>query len=137
MEVLDANEDSILAKIDQGLLRWAWDIAAPQAKRRDLRIYRGSLTAYLDGDHLKPPDAIGSAPDPDAIGILHDILGPDVPQLSARRLAARFTCSPTHIYALIASGCLEPLGDWRRGPHGSAIISRSSAEKFLIARRIT
>lgn len=134
--LLDRDEDSVLSLIEMGLIRWAFDLAAPGADRRMLYVYRGSLLDYGHGRHLQADyyrlDEQKIWPE-----VFKEILGGSDAHLSIRRLANRFTCSSTHLYRLVEAGCLQPLSpQWRRGPLGGALITRASIEQFLRARRL-
>jgi hypothetical protein len=142
--LLNLDDDYICEAIELSKIRWAFNIAAPDAERGELRIHRDSL---LDACHDKnrfgsnwlriPSNGVGRRYDhlAELPNILRACLPPgDKPFFPLASLARRWTCSPQHIQNLIDAGCLTALAPARMGPNGSAMITRDSAERFLAAR---
>jgi hypothetical protein len=132
MWILQRDEDSVLELIENGLLLWAFDISNPNARTRsEIRIFRDSLRDYLEGkSRMGRPCA--DAPVLDYV-IKHCLPG-DKPFIAASLIARNWTCSRTHINQLIDASALVQTRSATRGPNGSAIVTRASAEQFLTAR---
>lgn len=123
------SEDDVLHLIEDGQLPWAFDIAAPNTKRMELRVWRGSLNT--------PGASLGI--------VLDDVLGrtawpSSIPEplrtIEAVQLQRRWVCSSTHIHHLIAAGCLhEAGGGGERKQTHTRHVTRASAEAFLTERR--
>jgi hypothetical protein len=128
MVLLDRDEDEVLAAIESGVLGWAWNIGCPTAERRELRIWRDSLLALLNGQ---------ANPETDLTKILRGVL-PNRPVRSTE-LQRFFSCSSTHVTHLLRDGCLTAAGRRQRedGPNSFTRITRDSVLKFLTERRET
>src|SRR5947208_2443226 len=59
MVLLDKSEDDLLSLIESGALAFAFNIAAPNSARREIRVHRSSLLSFLAGKR----DGLESAPD--------------------------------------------------------------------------
>ena len=122
-------EEQVLALVESGDLLWAWDVAAPNANRREIRILGQSINAYLAGN---------PGPDIPPEGVMRLLFPEGHPTLSASELARRMNLCSTHMLTLCRSGCLRlvPGARVRRGPSGSPQVELSSVAKFLEQRRI-
>lgn len=128
----------VLRLIDNGQIRWAWDIARKGARRPEVRIWRESLLAYLASEN-----GGDSAPVQEELplGEVIATILPKPPALSVRAttvrgsdLQRRFLCCRTHLAGLIADGelsCVGPVGPGRN----SAVLYQSVFE-FLKRRSI-
>lgn len=45
--ILRMDRERVCEAVEDGRLAWAWDFSVPPAKRRELRIWRGSVSAWL------------------------------------------------------------------------------------------
>lgn len=127
MTCADRDEDQVLSLIECGKLEWAWDVARHGANRREIRIWRDSLMAFLQGK------TGGSAIDAEVIG---RILPHSRPELRASEIRHMFCCSQSHISHLVEDGQLTATTLSQRGPLGSAKITRQSIITFLLNRRV-
>lgn len=129
MVLLDRNEDEILQAVESGVLQWAWDIRAPGASRREIRIWRDSILEATTAQRRHSGDE-----SPDLI--LREILPPR--DLRSSELTRLWSCSSTHVHALIEAGCLimveAPAAT--SGPLSYCRVSRASVGQFLQARRV-
>lgn len=120
---LGVDEDSVLALIDRGELRWAWDIAVRQDRIREVRIWSRCVTARL---RARPQ------PCEDIKGVTEEILGPpEGARLRAAHVRQILTCSQQHVQRLVASGALR--ADVARGTRW---VDRASFSEFLRDRQI-
>jgi hypothetical protein len=134
MVLLDKSEDDVLNLIECGFLRWAFNIAAPDAERRELRVYRESVLDYLHDAHQQ---SSYYAFDPDAAleRVITAILPPGTqPTFTASKFARRLTCSSQHVLNLIDARVIPTMTVRRRGPNGSPLIERFGARAFLRSR---
>jgi hypothetical protein len=128
MVILDRDEDEILHAIESGSLGWAWDIAAPSAERRELRIWRDSIltlaASQMEEANLDPERVIARVLPP------NDLRSPQVQRLCS--------CSGTHIHALMEAGVFEVIQPPAApsGPRSYSILSRDSVARFLRSRRV-
>jgi len=127
MGLFDVTEDDVLYLIEDGQFAWAFDIATPGARKREIRIWRRCIMLRQGGDFT----AEATIAD-----VLEDILPkPHLPTIRAVSLCRAFNCSSSHIGHLISLGCLqEEASD--RGITVTRILTRSSVERFLAERRV-
>jgi hypothetical protein len=125
----DQDERVILEWCEEGVFAWSWDIATPQAARREVRIWRSSLLAHL---------ANGKQPTSVFPEVIEDIL-PKRERIRSTELERLFSCSHDHIAALIESGIFDQVEERTatRGPNSFRVVSRTSVVEFLRVRRIT
>lgn len=128
--ILDCSEDEIIELIEvQGALV-AWNIASPNADRRELRILTQSVADYL---------AAGRSPcyhsmlAPDAA--VSDLV-PDRPFLRGTDIQRILNCGSTHVLNLVESKALAlvPGTNYQRGPGGTPSITVDSFRHFLTSR---
>lgn len=124
---LDKGEDEILAMIESGKLKFAFNLAAPNSRRRLVRILSLSLLDAVNATSSQP-SALGDA--------VRYIMPGSSETVRASTLARATNTSSTHIGGLIEQSCLQKV---RPGTFAkdSPLISRSSAVKFLTLRRIS
>lgn len=121
--LFNRDEDAILYLIEDGQLPYAFDLAAPGARRMELRVWRGCLPQFRrEGQTLAEA--------------LADILPPaNFITIKSRTLAERWVCSRSHVHALLdARELIEVAAPDRRSTH-SRNLTRASAEDFLRRRR--
>jgi len=124
---LDKSEDQILALVEDGSLRFAWNFSSRNSRRRLVRIFALSLADLANATNHQPMELA------DAIKYL---LPGSEPALHASRLASSWSIGGTHLADLILERSLEKV---RPGRHAtdSPLISRASAVKFLTLRRLS
>ncbi|MEK9753259.1 MAG: hypothetical protein VW338_08625 [Rhodospirillaceae bacterium] len=129
--LLDRDEDQVLALIESGKLVWAWDIRHPEAKQREIRIWRNSLLAHLSGDWDAHSQISEEA-------VLQHVLNHRRPEVRSTDLQRCWSCSQTHVHALIVSGCLGPAKQREqiRGSNAVERIAREHLLTFLRQRRL-
>ncbi len=120
--LLGMDEDSVLALVDHGRLRWAWDIGLG-GKIREVRIWGQSIVAYQQ-DAPQPGDDLGA--------VAREVIGlSSRTRLRASEVRALLCCSQQHVQRLVAVGALQ--GDVESRTRW---VTRASLETFLISRRI-
>jgi len=118
MGILDKDEDQVLYLIEDGQVRWAFDIASPKARARELRVWRGSL---------------GRECTDDVAAVLADILPKPVgTMVTVVGLARCFCCSRSHVLSLIRAGELTEVDGIGRGVTSTRRVDRASVEAFLM-----
>jgi hypothetical protein len=119
------NEDAVLALVDSGKLRWAFNIAS-RGSRRVLRIFAGSLADYVAGRKL----------DEDFNKVLATILPGHSERIRGANLARMLLCSREHVKHLLAGREFAGSVTQKAGPNSSPEITRVSILKFLRSRVI-
>jgi hypothetical protein len=109
-QALQCDAESVLARVDNGQIRWAFNIAVNLDSRRDLRFYATELIA--------PEIAAKLTLDQVIMGIIGQ--GEAV---RTGRMECEWVCSHQIVHALIKAGELQLLGPGR--------ISRASLVEFL------
>jgi hypothetical protein len=147
--LLNLDSRMIAALIDDGRLRWTFDIRARAAHRREVRVLWQSV---LEFSELSPPRA-GREPDEEKEfqEVIQLILPPGMvmpisgmpknpvtqePVLTGAELARCFSCRGQHILNLINEQTLRSL-DLHQSVKASPRIPRSSVVKFLRERRLS
>lgn len=117
-------------------IAWAWDIGTSD-RQRDVRILARSVNGYFTTADSDEPTC-GLAREAVASIVAHILAREKKPFISCPRLAVLFVCTARHIMNLVKNGDLQvlPGTGWRRGPSGSANITKTSVEQFLTERRI-
>jgi hypothetical protein len=116
--VLGVDAETVVARVDEGRLRWVWDFSSPGSARRELRFWTSELT---DGYRPQPVEQVIAA-----------IIGatPGGRQRAAI-LEQRWCISAQLIMALVRKKCLEE----DRVGH-TRYLRRPSIEEFLRSRLI-
>lgn len=121
--LLCADEDSVMAMIDHGHLRWAWDISVSGGPLREVRIWIQCVVARQRG-LPQPGRALGDVI-PEVIGVTTRT------RLQASKVRDLLNCSQQHIQRLVEAGALQ--GDVEQRTRW---VTRESLERFLTVRRI-
>lgn len=123
---LGVDTETVWRWIDDGTIRWAWDISAsleaPTRANRELRVWARDLLR-LAGDS-------GAFPaDPDLSTAVQAVIGHHRPRVTAQELSQTLCCSRSHVHRLLGAGCLsgnqEAHSQW---------ITRESLVQFLTSR---
>jgi hypothetical protein len=129
--------DDVLKLIDSRAIRWAWDISRKGSARREVRIWRESLLAYLaqeeGGDGPSPGLSLGQVietilPRPGSLSVR-------AATLRGKELQRRWLCGATHIARLIADGELTRVGPARNGQ--SPVVLYQSVFEFMKRRSLS
>lgn len=126
--VLGRDEDFVMALIENGGLKFAFNVAAPKAHRAEVRVLSLSLLDHVNGTSSQPSR-------------IDDVLRYAIPvaasfsQVKAKTLCRGWCISPSHVTKLIATGCLN-LARERAFRTETACITLESARRFLVERRI-
>ena len=127
------DEDDIKALWEDGQLLYAWNIGLGTAI--EARILPDCIAHYkATGGSRQYPKTEAQV----AAILLGQLVAPQWPVFSARRLRILLNCSSGQIYNLIDAKLLsiQPGTTWSTGPSGSATITVASFEKFLFTRRL-
>jgi hypothetical protein len=133
MVLTDRSEDAVIELMDCGALPWAWDIARAGADRRELRIWRDCLVAWLANPCETYRQQRFSMESEEAV--LASLFPHGRPEQRGTELQRMFSCGHSHIINLIADGLLTSTTEIRTGPNGSPRITRLSVIQFLQSRR--
>ncbi|MDR3460134.1 MAG: hypothetical protein P4N60_22125 [Verrucomicrobiae bacterium] len=126
MRDLDLDSESVRGLVDQGSLI-AFDISSTKTERRDLRILTKSVEHYREMGGKKP--LVMEWPE-----IFRLIMPHNNFFVRSMEIARGLNCERTHVANLIAAGHLFCSRKSKPGPGGSALVSRTSYESFLIGR---
>ena len=126
------NPGEIISLIEEGKLRWAFDIRKKWGKRREIRILAQSINEYLTGSA-----APNISEQQDFCQAMHSIFPMPKLSITACDIACAWNASPEHILNLcrsrqlgLAKGACN-----RRGRGGSPQVTMESAVEFLRKRR--
>jgi hypothetical protein len=126
MSLIDRTKDQVFALIDEGKLRWAWDISLERerTRRRLLRVLPVCVDEFLDGRECQLE--------------FEDVAALLLPQSDRPLLAVdvyrALNVSETFLYMFIRRKELEAVSGWGQGRCGSAQVSRESVVRFLRRR---
>ena len=130
--ILNTTEEGVMALIEDGHLRWAFNLARPCAARMLVRVWTQSIAAHLNPAFDQEDDVAG-------------VIGRILPEgsrvtgtIAARDLRSAFNVASMHVNSLIDAGSLAtaPGSIRRRGRGGCSLVTRSSAFEFLKGRVI-
>jgi len=131
-DFFDRDYGTLLADVENRVIKFAWDIATAGAGRREIRIYAASAWAFC---YQKP------MPDIKEDDVYKIILpGRDIRSTELMRI---LSCSHQHLYELSRRSAApghfvvtrEPAQ--ADGPNSFTVFSRDSIVKFLKSRRIS
>lgn len=114
------TEDDVVYLIEDRQFPYVFNIALPNASRRELRVWRECL----------------NRPDATLDDVIDSILSAGaLPMLRCSSLRLRWVCSPSHIHNLIDAGCLMEAAATERKTTQARFVTRASAVSFLAERR--
>src|SRR5262245_33837318 len=133
MCILDCSEDRVMRLTESGELQFVFDLATRDARRREVRVYSGSVYSYANrsGQRLRPTH--------DDIRLARAIsacIPPGDGPIRLSDLARSWTISSTHAHDLARSGELSLLPSQNHKAKQSPFIDRQSAQRFLAGRRV-
>lgn len=129
--IVDESPSRILALIESGDLRVAFDIAAPGGCRREIRVLTKCLYEFVSGSSRVVEPRARVRAEVEAIFPSLSIT------LQTPTLERLFNCDKALVYDLSREKCLSLARQGRRGRGGSAQFTRRSCVEFLISRRLT
>ena len=124
--MLGQSEDVIVALVENGKLRFAFNLSVNSRSRRLLRILSLSLLDHAARTDTQPPTVDGA---------VRYIMPGSSPELHASWLARHLNVSPTHIYNMLDGGCIQDVSPRSRKATGERTVSRASVVEFLKTRR--
>jgi hypothetical protein len=129
-----ASQERLMALIEDGSLRWAFDISCSSVTRREVRILAESINDFLAGEsHRELSEAEEFAR---MLALIFPVEpGPDIRSVELERV---LSVSQTHIKSLMASGHLIAVNGSvpRVGRLGSVRIQFPSVVELLKRRRV-
>jgi AraC-like DNA-binding protein len=147
MLFLNKKQRAIVALIEAGHLRWAFDIRSASAATREIRVLRDSLFEYT---RLRPREHYHESDRHEFAEIIRAILPErkekpprrttasaktQEPVVSGIEVAQRLSCSPGHVRKLLRDNLLRAPG--RHEPGDAVFVLRASVIEFLWKRRMT
>ena len=126
VDFFDRDYDTLIIDVENQQLRFAWDIAAPGATRREVRVWRGSAMAFCQN---QPVPKISEEE-------VYKLILPNR-DIRSTELERIFSCKHQLIYQL--SDLLEIVRGptQAKGPMSYTIFSRPSILEFLRKRRMS
>jgi len=130
MVLLDCSEDEVLQLVEAGDLRFAWDLRSRDATRRDISVWRSSVSEYVTSGPGQVRHSFIEAE------VLESLFPHSRAEVKSTELQRMFSCSSTHIMELIRAGELDGLNEPGHGPDGFVRVTRASVVEFLKRRRV-
>lgn len=130
-----SSQEKLMALVEDGSIRWAFDIGLRAGRRREVRMLGDSINEYLSGD----PGPLDLQEDEEFQAVLKCIFPSEPgPVIRSVELERALNASQTHIKALVVSGEIAFVkgSEPRPGPYGSAIIQFSTVVDLLKRRRL-
>ena len=124
--ILDRSEDFVLALIEAGKLRFAFNLSRRDCHRRLLRILSLSVHDYVTGRDSQPGN-VGDA--------VRYALPGSSPEITSAWLARHLNTSHSHVHGLLREGSLHEVKVGARLKTHDRIIHRPSAINWLTQRR--
>lgn len=124
--VFNRSEDYVLALIESGKLRFAFDVGCSDCHRRTIRIFALSVADFVNQQDTQPVSIDDC---------LKYILPMPTPHIVSARLAEVFNVGSTHINHLIRAGDLLEIPNRKRTRTAPRSIDRASVIQFLRNRR--
>jgi hypothetical protein len=135
MALIDvSSQERLMALIEDGSLRWAFDISCSSVTRREVRILAESINDFLAGE--RHPELSEADEFTRMLALIFPgEPGPDIRSVELERV---LSVSQTHIKSLMASGHLIAVKGSvpRVGRLGSVRIQFSSVRELLKRRRV-
>ena len=125
-DFFDRDYDTLVMDVENQVIKYAWDIAAADAARREIRIYAPSAWAFC---YQKPMPNISEA-------TVYNFILPhrDIRSTELKRILA---CSSDHIHDLKEHFVITRPPRQEDGPNSFSVFSRISIENFLRLRRMS
>ncbi len=129
---LDLDEDDVLVLINERALLWAFDIAAPRAERRAVRVLTESVQDLVYSRKRPYTD------DESEWQHVGSLIFPDKPTIVTCELARSLNCGRAYTMNMVHAGEFKTVPGTvpRPGPNGSAQIVTASAKAWLRKRRM-
>ena len=122
----DRDYDSLIVAVENQTLKFAWDIAAPNTTRREVRVWRAAALAA----HREEPMPRVTEDD------VYRLILPNR-DLRSTELERILSCTHQHIYALAPLWTIVRAPAQADGPHSFSVFERNSVIAFLRARRLS
>jgi hypothetical protein len=126
VDFFDRDYDTLIIDVENQQLRFAWDIAAPGATRREVRVWRGSAMAFCQN---QPVPKISEEE-------VYKLILPNR-DIRSTELEKIFSCGHNHIAVLSPSFEVVREKTQATGPKSFTLFSRPSILEFLRKRRMS
>lgn len=126
--VLGCDVSQVKARIENGVILYAFDVSRARGARPCIRIFSPCLAE----------DWSATAPRFSSLSSVIDTILPFESNPSTWQLSKRFNCSPNHTLNLLRARRIKPAkpSSCRPGPGGSPRVELGSARAFLASRRM-
>ncbi|MGB9602784.1 MAG: hypothetical protein ACP5MG_11900 [Verrucomicrobiia bacterium] len=131
---LGVSEGRVMEMIEEGRLRWAWDLRRKQARRAFVFVLAQSLLEAQNKD-LKPHYTFNDADAEEWTKVLELVLPHQKPLIKGSEIVRAFSISSQHMMNFVNDGVLVALNARRRRT-ATPVITRDSVIKLLKERRI-
>jgi len=125
-DFFDRDYDTLVKDVENQVIRFSWNIAAPGTDRREIRIYAPSAWAFC---YQKP---MPSLTDEEVYKLI--LPNRDLRSTELQRILA---CSHQHIHGLKDEFTITREPRQADGPNSFTVFSRSSILAFLRRRRLS
>lgn len=125
-DYFDRDHDTLVVDVENQSLKFAWDIAAPGAAQKEIRVWR---TAARSARHNRP---LPNVSEEDVYKMI--LPGRDLRSTELQRI---FSCSHPHITTLRPLLVVTREPRQADGPYAFTVFSRASVAAFLRSRRLS
>ena len=127
-----ASEYDVIAAVEDGRLRVAWNIAGSRAERKLLRVWAPSVSDFIQ--KVEPPAGVTTFEE--FQGVIRSIFPRERPAISAGNVSRSLNCSGFHVSHLVRQGLLKVAQCGRaRRPGAPQMLDYPSVVAFLEQRR--
>lgn len=125
-DFFDRDYETLIVDVENRIICFAWDIAAPGTTRREVRLWRGSALAFYHG---RPVPQLSEED-------VYKLIFPNR-DLRSTELKRIFSCTHQHVYSLAPLLRMTRAPQQADGPNSFTVFSRESIVSFLRSRRIS
>lgn len=125
-DYFDRDHDTLVVDVENQALKYAWDIAAPGATQKEIRVWRTAARACR---HNRPLPRLSEEEVYTLILPMRDLRSTDLQRI--------FSCSHPHITTLRPLLVVTREPQQADGPYAFTVFSRASVLAFLKARRLS
>jgi len=126
VDFFDRDYDTLIIDVENQQLRFAWDIAAPGATRREVRVWRGSAMAFCQN---QPVPKISEEE-------VYKLILPNR-DIRSTELGRILSCGHNHIFQLASVFEVIRGPVQIKGPTSFTVFARASIVEFLRKRRLS
>lgn len=125
-DFFDRDYNTLIVDVENRVLQFAWDIAAPNVLRREVRLWRGAALAWY---HDRPTPKLTEEE-------VYRMILPNR-DIRSTELERILSCTHQHVYELAPLLKVTRAPQQADGPNSFTVFSRESIVAFLRSRRIS